>query len=93
MSLSWIETFDTNRQAELYDFYSLQWWTKGRSFEDLLRMLEGSDITIGCCGGNGKLIGFARVITDYTFKAMIFDVIVRQDYQGTGTGRKIMIGF
>ncbi len=90
MPLSWIEKFDTGRQVELYEFYSLQWWTKSRSFDELVQMLKGSDITIGCCGDNGELIGFARVLTDYTFKAMIFDVIVRQDHQGSGTGREII---
>lgn len=37
-----------------------------------------------------QLIGFARVLTDYTIKALIFDVIIDREYRGYGLGKQIM---
>lgn len=90
MEYQWIEHFGPDREQELFDFYRKEWWTEGRSFDDVMRMLKHSDIVLGCCASDGKLIGFARVLTDYTFKAMIFDVIVHADSRGRGVGRAIV---
>lgn len=37
-----------------------------------------------------KLVGFSRIITDYVYRATIFDVIVKKEYQGVGIGRILM---
>lgn len=37
-----------------------------------------------------KVIGLARVITDYGYVVYIADVIVRPDFQGQGLGRELM---
>lgn len=86
----WIETFEGDRQHQLYDLYSKEWWTAGRKFEDVVRMVEHSDLAIGLCSVDDRLIAFARVLTDYTFKAMIFDVIVHADFRGKNLGRAII---
>lgn len=90
MQYEWIETFNGPRQAELYEFYKQEWWTEGRSFADVVHMLDHSDITLGCCSSDDRLVGFARVLTDFTFKAMIFDVIVHGDFRGRGVGQAII---
>lgn len=90
MQLHWIEHIAEDRQRELYEFYSKEWWTQGREFDDVMRMIEHSDIVVGCCSDDDKLIGFARVLTDFTFKAMIFDVIVDEAYRGLGIGNAII---
>ncbi|MEP7454740.1 GNAT family N-acetyltransferase [Phyllobacterium sp. SB3] len=90
MNFHWIEAFEGQRAVELHDLYSKEWWTKGRSFDDMMRMLKHSDLTLGCCTENGKLIGFARVLTDYTFKAFIFDVIAHESFRGLGVGQRIV---
>ena len=90
MQLLWIEQFTEDRREELYAFYCKEWWTKGREFDDVTQMIEHSDIVLGCCSGEGELIGFARVLTDFTFKAMIFDVIVAEAYRGHGVGNAII---
>jgi predicted GNAT family N-acyltransferase len=86
----WIETFEGERQRELYDLYSKEWWTAGREFEDVIKMMEHSDLAIGLCSDDDRLVAFARVLTDYTFKAMIFDVIVHSDFRGRGLGKAIV---
>jgi GNAT superfamily N-acetyltransferase len=89
-SYEWIDIFEGDRQQELYAFYSKQWWTRGRTFEDVIRMIQHSDVVLGCCTEDGTLAGFARVLTDYTFKALIFDVIVREDFRGKGLGQVLV---
>ena len=39
---------------------------------------------------DGKVIGLARVLTDYGYVVYIADVIVRPDFQGKGIGRELM---
>src|SRR5690606_30545883 len=48
------------------------------------RVVDGSQICVGLVESSGRLVGFSRVLTDFTFKALIFDVIVAQDYRGVG---------
>lgn len=35
------------------------------------------------------LVAYARVLTDFTFKALIFDVIVSENQRGCGLGDKL----
>jgi len=86
----WIEQFAGGRRQELYDLYSKELWTQGRLFDDVMHMIEHSDIVLRCCADDGKLIGFSRVLTDYTFKAMIFDVIVDETYRSRGVRKAIV---
>lgn len=89
MDLQWIDRIEGPHRQELHALYRNEWWTKNRQFDDVVRMLDHCDIVIGCCA-EGKLVGFARVLTDYVYKAMIFDVIVDEKFRGTGLGQKIM---
>ena len=91
LAFRWIAAFEGARRQEFYDLYRKEWWTAGRGFEDVMQMVGHSDIVVGCCSNDeDKLIGFARVLTDFTFKAMIFDVIVHDDFRGQGVGSAII---
>jgi len=37
-----------------------------------------------------KLLGIGRIITDYVRYAFIVDIIIKEEYQGQGLGKKIM---
>lgn len=76
--------------AQLHTLYQQEWWTKGRSAEDTKKCVLGSQICIGIVSETDELVGFARVITDYVFKAFVFDVIVRHDARGLGLGNKLL---
>ena len=60
------------------DVYKRQgeWWTRSRSLEETKQCVLGSQICIGITSEADNLVGFVRVLTDFTFKALIFDVIV-----------------
>jgi len=83
--------YDLNEDhiKQLYELYQQEWWAKGRTFETTRECVSGSQICIALVDSN-DLIGFTRVITDYTFKALIFDVIVRVDQRGRGLGNRLV---
>lgn len=75
---------------QLHALYQNEWWTRGRSLEETTKCVLGSQICIGVTSTNDDLVGFVRVLTDYTFKALIFDVIVTQSERGKGLGNKLL---
>jgi predicted GNAT family N-acyltransferase len=79
-----------NHIALLHALYQEEWWTKGRTLEETKNCVAGSQICVGLINENDELIGFARVLTDFTFKALIFDIIVRSDHRKTGLGDKLL---
>lgn len=64
------------------------YWAAERSIETIQLSMDNS-----ICYGvlhKDKLIGFGRVLTDYATVFWICDVIVVENYQGQGIGKKIM---
>jgi len=90
MKLIWIDHFDEELHEQLFDLYKGEWWTKGRSKQDVISAFENSDIVIGCLSDDGKLLACARILSDFTFKAFIFDVIIQIDVRGKGLGAAII---
>ena len=82
----------TDRQInDLHRMYQKEWWTKGRGLEDVRRMLEYTNVTLGFCDAESKrLVAFARVLTDYVYKALVLDVIVDAGSRGQGLARALM---
>lgn len=76
--------------AQLHSLYQGEWWTRGRSLEDTRRCVRGSQICIGITSESDDLIGFVRVLTDFTFKAILFDVIVAPSERGKGLGHDLL---
>jgi GNAT superfamily N-acetyltransferase len=71
--------------------YSYGWWTQGRERRAVKRMLEGSDVIVGYCDpSSDRLVAFARVLTDFVYKALILDVIVAAAHRKSGLGRRLL---
>ena len=51
---------------------------------------RGSQICIGILDNDDNLIGFTRIISDFTYKVIIFDVIVSTTHRSNGLGQKLM---
>jgi len=76
--------------AQLHKLYQKEWWTDKRTLEETQKVVENSQIVIAMLDENNELQAFARVLTDYVFKALIFDVIVSEKYRGQGLGKELM---
>lgn len=75
---------------QLCALYQNEWWTKGRTQEATRSCVQGSQLCIGLVTPADELVAFARVLTDFTFKALIFDVIVAPSYRDAGLGDRLM---
>ena len=57
----------------------------------LQRMLEGADLIITArSASQGKLIGIARSLTDWSYACYLSDLAVDHDYQGKGIGKRLI---
>ena len=64
-------------------------WCRDRTLEQLTQAINNSQLLL--TGWFGRdLIACTRVLTDYIYRAVIFDVIVAPDFQNKGIGREIL---
>ena len=89
-ALTVVYALDDRLIEQLHKLYQAEWWTSGRSLEDTRQCIRGSQVCVGLVDSAGNLLAFARVITDFTFKAIIFDVMVSSAARKGGLGSRIM---
>jgi len=85
-----IYKFTESHVQQLHVLYQKEWWTKGRSLEETSRCIAGSQVCVGLVDVKDNLVAFTRVVTDFTFKALIFDVIVSDVERGSGLGDRVI---
>jgi len=85
-----VEQLTEKQIVQLHELYSHEWWSNARTLEQTKSCVAGSQIIIGITEMSGDLIGFTRVLTDYTFKALMFDVIIHQDHRNENLGNKLI---
>ncbi|WP_295456657.1 GNAT family N-acetyltransferase [Synechococcus sp. UW140] len=64
-------------------------WGRGRSITDLRLMLRGSAAVVSLWKKN-ELVGFGRASSDGVYRAVLWDVVVKNELQGHGNGRLIV---
>ena len=64
-------------------------WARGRSFDQLKRLLAGSDAVVSLWRGK-RLVGFGRATSDGFSRAVLWDIVVAGDLQGHGLGRRVI---
>jgi len=79
---------DAPELTELYEAY--EWWAD-RDVDGVYSCLEETDVAVGVRTGD-RLVAAARVITDYRYYAMVYDVVVASDRRGEGIGATLMEG-
>lgn len=75
--------------AQLLALYHVTYWAKGRTAAQVERALHHSRPVITAWDGD-RLVGFTRVISDLTYRATIWDVIVAETHRKRGIGREMM---
>jgi GNAT superfamily N-acetyltransferase len=83
--------FDLNEShaTQVLALFKETWWANERTLEQTAACIEGSQITVAIFN-NSELVGFARAVTDFIYKAIIFDVIVSKQQQRKGLGKKLV---
>ena len=76
--------------SELTDLYKHEFWSHNRTQQDIAKMLAASDIIVGLVDECDRLIGFLRVLTDFVYRAFIFDVIVKPTHRNQGLGKTLL---
>jgi len=85
-----VETLSESQISDLMDLYKNEFWCDQRLREDVVKMLAATDVIVGLVDEGDRLIGFTRVITDFVYRAMIFDVIVKPTHRNMGLGAKLI---
>lgn len=88
--MHWLDEFNSDYHDQLYALYRQEWWTKGRPVKDVVSAFDNSDLVFGCLTDDDQLIACARVLSDFTFKVLIFDVIIAKNHRGQGLGKHML---
>jgi GNAT superfamily N-acetyltransferase len=86
-----LDRLEAGQVDDLLRMYQEEWWSRMRRRSDVEKMLAHSDVVVAFCHSDSrKLAAFARVLTDFVYKALIFDVVTDPALRGTGLGRTLM---
>ena len=77
------------RLADLAALFRSAWWLTDRTPAETAVVLRESDLIIAVVEAD-RLVGFARVLTDYAHIALILDVVVSPDTRGAGHGATLL---
>ena len=90
MSTKYIYSFtEPIRPEQLIKLFKQTDWANARSPLDVQQMLDHCHFTVGVWDED-RLIGFARVITDDRYRALIDDVVVDSAYRGQGIASEML---
>ena len=91
LRLRQVDRLSARQVDQLVDLFRREAWTAEREVGDVIRMLARTQHLYGFVDPEGDaLVGFARVLTDAVYKALVLDLIVRPDWRGSGLGRRIL---
>ncbi|WP_448569272.1 GNAT family N-acetyltransferase [Thalassotalea ganghwensis] len=85
-----IDSFNHQHIEQLHQLYQQVWWANERTLAETKAGVEGSQLCIGIVDENHQLVAFTRVLTDFIYKAILFDVIVCSKHRGAGLGKNLM---
>ena len=85
-----VSTLTDSQLEELVELYKNEFWCRDRTRDDVRQMLENTDVVIALLNETDNLVGFVRVLTDYIYKATIYDLIVKKDQRGNRLGKLLM---
>ena len=75
--------------SELQDLYRYTGWGRSRSVEGIDAMLAGTSMCFSV-RFEGRLVAFCRIVTDFVYRASLWDVMVHPEHQGKGLGTSLV---
>ena len=76
-----------NQINQLFNKYAF--WAQKREPKNIKRMLANSSLVI-TIGNKKKLIAFGRALSDGVYRAVLWDVVVAEEFQKQGIGTKLI---
>lgn len=68
-----LRTFGPKQVEEVHSLYLNEWWANRRTLDETRRVVANSTMNFGIVRrSTGELVSYARVLSDLTFKAVIF---------------------
>ncbi len=90
-ALQFVSRLTSGHIEELWSMYQVEWWSRSRELHDVRRAVQHSDLIFAFCDSEtGSLVAFARVLTDFVYKAVVLDVIVARSHRDLGLGRMLL---
>ncbi len=76
--------------SRIHEYIStVSYWGRGRTIQEVQKTIENS-LCFGMYNILNEQIGFARVVTDHVAFGYFMDVIIFEEYQGKGYGKKLI---
>jgi predicted N-acetyltransferase YhbS len=72
--------------------YAFAPWAKGRSLAQVRKVLKHTPLFFSAWDG-GKMVGMGRCASDFTFRAVLWDLIVDPAYSRRGVGSRMVKSF
>ena len=90
MNYQVVNQLDETQISELVELYKNEFWSHKRTEEGVVKMLAASDIIIALVNEEKELIAFCRILTDFVYRGVLYDVIVKPSYRKIGFGAKLL---
>lgn len=92
MPIRQVDTLTDAQLAQLTELFQNLWWTPGRQLADVRVAVAHSSVVIALVDdeADDRLAGFCRLLTDFTYRAMLYDVVVTPEYRGQGLGQRLI---
>lgn len=88
--ITWTERLSDSQVEQVHALMVQEWWCASRTLQDVKAVIAGSNLILAALNEKLEVVAFSRVLTDGVFKAVLFDVMVRADYRGSGLGEKLI---
>ncbi|MCE2698566.1 MAG: GNAT family N-acetyltransferase [Nostocales cyanobacterium LE14-WE4] len=90
MNYQVVNQLDETQISELVELYKNEFWSYNRTYPGVVKMLAASDIIIALVNEEKELIAFCRILTDFVYRGVLYDVIVKPSYRKIGFGAKLL---
>ena len=85
-----VDSVDEMNLEDIVRLLKMTYWADQRSDEKIKKSIQHSSCYGVYIDGEQKLVGFARVISDYATTYYLCDVIIDEAYRGRGLGTALI---